>query len=559
VGPATATVHRSRGGQTPSFAYRTIPGLVGARLVAIVRWLGESSDPHGAVRRDTASPSLRLMTRIATPPLMSRRSPRALLPPWLFARATLLAVIASTMVACRHGSSADVATLAAGTDYISARQYLGRLIESFPNSPHQPLARLPCAGGAENYVLAANDYREFRGVSPSPRRADVRESPEATAVHSTELSISADFWPADGQTAILRRVYAPTRCIPFVTCSYQWLLVGTPRWVMGNKTREVETRFPPGPLAAEHVKLRLSSIAGWELRTVVIEVGAFALVLDPAKPLHGERLDPVVDGVYYCNVGGMLADMTRLTGERRTVRLPVPRFADLRAIRLLTSAGAPAETYLLSRILRPESYHLKPAEIMRRLKPTSSGRWGLAANAPPNEPWPQRAWQLEKDEAGRPSYVESGTGARIAGLADPMKTILLPLGKTALLPLGSNAEGDVDLEFAIVAQAALDDLKIAEFARSSTAFGTGEGGPEEGCFGVPREVWRLLLARHHGGDEIDVHGEYAPAQATVSGDAFADLAITAHREIRGLALCGSLAHRADSVVWLFCAKLEVVP
>jgi outer membrane protein assembly factor BamD len=105
----------------------------------------------------------------------------------------VLAAAALGLVACHHSGPADITTLAAGSDrvlwdsgskalqkkqYPAARQYLTRLIENFPSSPQQPLARLARAdsyfreGGAENYVLAANDYREFTSLFPSHQRAD---------------------------------------------------------------------------------------------------------------------------------------------------------------------------------------------------------------------------------------------------------------------------------------------------------------------------------------------------------------------------------------------------
>ena len=105
----------------------------------------------------------------------------------------LLAAAAFGVGACRHASTADITTLAAGSDrtlwesaskalqkrqYAPARQYLTRLIENFPSSPHQPLARLSRAdsyfqeGGAENYTLAATDYREFTSLYPSHPRVE---------------------------------------------------------------------------------------------------------------------------------------------------------------------------------------------------------------------------------------------------------------------------------------------------------------------------------------------------------------------------------------------------
>jgi outer membrane protein assembly factor BamD len=96
-------------------------------------------------------------------------------------------------VGCRHGGQADIATLAAGSDtalwksasrdfdkrrYESARQYATRLVEGFPNSPNQPLARLLVAdshfkeGGTGSLIMAAAEYREFTVLYPSHTRAD---------------------------------------------------------------------------------------------------------------------------------------------------------------------------------------------------------------------------------------------------------------------------------------------------------------------------------------------------------------------------------------------------
>jgi outer membrane protein assembly factor BamD len=95
--------------------------------------------------------------------------------------------------ACRHSGQADIATLASGSDttlwtsasrdyekrrYETARQYAQRLIEGFPNSQHQPVARLLLAdsyfkeGGSANLVLAASAYRDFTTLFPSHPRAD---------------------------------------------------------------------------------------------------------------------------------------------------------------------------------------------------------------------------------------------------------------------------------------------------------------------------------------------------------------------------------------------------
>ncbi len=62
-------------------------------------------------------------------------------------------------------------------DWESARQYYRRLIDAFPQSPHQPGARIALAdsyfaeGGTGNYVLAVSAYREFLTLYPQHPRS----------------------------------------------------------------------------------------------------------------------------------------------------------------------------------------------------------------------------------------------------------------------------------------------------------------------------------------------------------------------------------------------------
>ena len=86
-----------------------------------------------------------------------------------------------------------LATLAAGSDkkiwdaaskdlskkrYTTARRYLNRLIEAFPNSRYQPEARLALAdsyfqeGGVASFILGAAEYREFGNLYPSHPKAE---------------------------------------------------------------------------------------------------------------------------------------------------------------------------------------------------------------------------------------------------------------------------------------------------------------------------------------------------------------------------------------------------
>jgi outer membrane protein assembly factor BamD len=63
-------------------------------------------------------------------------------------------------------------------DWESARQYFRRLIDAFPQSEHQPDARISLAdtyyseGGTANYVLAVSSYREFLTLYPRHPRSD---------------------------------------------------------------------------------------------------------------------------------------------------------------------------------------------------------------------------------------------------------------------------------------------------------------------------------------------------------------------------------------------------
>jgi len=63
-------------------------------------------------------------------------------------------------------------------DWESARQYFRRLIDAFPQSEHQPGARIALAdtyfeeGGVGNYVLAVSSYREFLTLFPQHPKSD---------------------------------------------------------------------------------------------------------------------------------------------------------------------------------------------------------------------------------------------------------------------------------------------------------------------------------------------------------------------------------------------------
>jgi outer membrane protein assembly factor BamD len=107
-------------------------------------------------------------------------------------RRALVALALAVMAACSShqldmeslSSASDDIVWEAGNkavskkDWESARQYYRRLIEAFPQSQHQPDARIGLAdsyfeeGGAGNYVLAVSAYREFLTLYPQHPRSD---------------------------------------------------------------------------------------------------------------------------------------------------------------------------------------------------------------------------------------------------------------------------------------------------------------------------------------------------------------------------------------------------
>jgi outer membrane protein assembly factor BamD len=103
-----------------------------------------------------------------------------------------LAALALTAAAC-GGKSVDVAILSspndrvvweaaqkayAKKDWASARQYFKRIVDAFPQSAHQPDARIAVGdsyfeeGGTASYVLAASAYKEFLTLYPQHPRSD---------------------------------------------------------------------------------------------------------------------------------------------------------------------------------------------------------------------------------------------------------------------------------------------------------------------------------------------------------------------------------------------------
>lgn len=102
-------------------------------------------------------------------------------------RLTTAALLASLLGACasrnidleKLSSPSDEIVWQAGQkaveekDWSSARQYFRRIIDAFPQSQHQPEARIALAdtymqaGGVGNYILAVSSYREFLTLYPS--------------------------------------------------------------------------------------------------------------------------------------------------------------------------------------------------------------------------------------------------------------------------------------------------------------------------------------------------------------------------------------------------------
>jgi outer membrane assembly lipoprotein YfiO len=108
-------------------------------------------------------------------------------------RSALAALAALVVLPACGGKHLDLESLASGSDEIvwdagqkaaakhdweSARKYFKRLIDAFPQSQHQPDARIALAdsyfeeGGTGNYVLAVSSYRDFLTLYPQHPRAD---------------------------------------------------------------------------------------------------------------------------------------------------------------------------------------------------------------------------------------------------------------------------------------------------------------------------------------------------------------------------------------------------
>lgn len=112
-------------------------------------------------------------------------------------------------------------------DWDSARQYFRRLIDAFPQSEHQPDARIGLAdayfeeGGTASYVLAVSAYREFLTLYPQHPRSDYAQFRAAEAYFEQRNSPDRD------QTATVQALE-----------EYQRLLDVYPDSTWVEKTRE---------------------------------------------------------------------------------------------------------------------------------------------------------------------------------------------------------------------------------------------------------------------------------------------------------------------------------
>lgn len=93
----------------------------------------------------------------------------------------------------------DAAQKAIGRrEWDPARQYLKRLVDAFPQSEHQPDARISLGdtyfneGGTANYVLAVSTYREFLTLYPQHARSDYAQFQAAESYFKQKNSADRD-------------------------------------------------------------------------------------------------------------------------------------------------------------------------------------------------------------------------------------------------------------------------------------------------------------------------------------------------------------------------------
>ena len=128
-------------------------------------------------------------------------------------RRALLAALALALLPACASKHLDLESLASASDEIvweagqkasskkdweSARKYYKRMIDAFPQSAHQPDARIALAdtffeeGGTGNYVLAVSSYREFLTLYPQHPRSDYAQFRAAESYFKQKNSSDRD-------------------------------------------------------------------------------------------------------------------------------------------------------------------------------------------------------------------------------------------------------------------------------------------------------------------------------------------------------------------------------
>lgn len=136
-------------------------------------------------------------------------------------------VLALVSVGCAHGTEPDVSTLASSSDQIiweaaqkalekrawqTARQYLKRIVDGFPQSEHGPGARLALGdthfeeGGTANYIMAVEEYRQFLTFYPSHARSDYAQFRVAEAYFKQRNPSDRDQKPTEDALEEYRRL-----------------------------------------------------------------------------------------------------------------------------------------------------------------------------------------------------------------------------------------------------------------------------------------------------------------------------------------------------------------
>ena len=178
------------------------------------------------------------------------------------------AAVALALLAGCSGGSVDLGALSSASDQIvwdaaqkaverkewaNARQYYKRIVDAFPQSEHQPDARIGLAdsyfeeGGTGNYVLAVSAYREFLTLYPQHPRSDYAQFRAAESYFKQKNSPDRD------QTATEQALE-----------EYQRLLRRLPRLQVCRVHAPEDPRMPAdaGPLALPRRLLLPARAAG---------------------------------------------------------------------------------------------------------------------------------------------------------------------------------------------------------------------------------------------------------------------------------------------------------